>query len=81
MNNPFAFPRTGQNAPSNNGMTLRDWFATFAPEPSAIQIAIEQERDRIANRHRDKPQQRTDEEVAADIKFAYADAMLARRNR
>ena len=78
MSNPPAFASN-----TSDGMTLRDWFATFAPEPTSEQITQAHERDCIVNPHNDtyKPQRRTVEEIIADIKFAYADAMLARRKK
>jgi hypothetical protein len=81
-----AFPRplsTEGNylADSQQGMTLRDWFATFAPEPTDDQVKWEAERDRAANPHNDnyKPARRSILEIRAELRYRYADAMIAAR--
>lgn len=63
------------------GMSLRDWFATHAPEPSEMRMANERAVDRSRNPHNDsyKPQPRSDELIRAQLAYRHADAMLAAR--
>jgi len=64
----------------SDGISRREWFATWAPEPNEDQIKAEVERDRVANPHGDsyKPPRRSILEIKADLRYAYADAMIAR---
>lgn len=61
-------------------MQARHRFAALAPEPTKDQIEFEGERDRLANPHGDtyKPRRRSRMEIIADLRFQYADAMMAR---
>lgn len=63
------------------GMTLRDWFASHAPEPHADYISMQQHFDRGRNPHNDshKPKLRSSVEIVAAFKFEFADAMIAAR--
>lgn len=65
------------------GMSLRDWFATFASEPSDEAVKFEAERDRLANPHGDtyKPRRREVSEIRASLRYRHADAMLAAREQ
>jgi hypothetical protein len=65
------------------GMSLRDYFAIRAPEPTPEYITSEGERDRLANPHGDsyKPARRSRLEIIAGYRYAYADAMLAQRSK
>ena len=79
-----AFPCEGGEASGlypNPGMTLRDWFATFAPQPSADAILAEQQMDKARNPYNDsyKPPLRSRDQIVADLRWAYADTMLSRR--
>ena len=71
IDNPPAFPRTGQGFGNPNydeaGMTLRDWFAGQAL-PEAMRWAFNNANDDFLP-----------EEWASKIAFATADAMLAER--
>lgn len=75
------FVKAGEAAIAEGGMLLRDWFATFAPEPTKEDIAREDEKDRLANPHDDnyKPVRRSRLQIIADVKYAYADVMMERR--
>jgi hypothetical protein len=74
----FAFPATASTY-GLNGMTMRQWFATHAPEPSPEDVRFEMDRDVSRNPHNDyhKPARRGRLQIIADLKFAYADAMIA----
>lgn len=77
-----AFPtitQAGSVALSEGGLTRRDWFATFAPKPSRADINLQGEFDRQANPHNEnhKPRRRSHKEIIADLRYAYADAMIA----
>ena len=63
------------------GMDLRDWFATFAPEPSDEAITLRERADIARNPHNDshKPRRRSREEIVAQLRYERADAMLAAR--
>ena len=62
-------------------MTLRDYFAIHAPQPSDIEINIQMV-DRTANPYNDnyKPQRRSRSEIIVDLRYAFADAMIAKRS-
>jgi len=81
-----AFPGEQGHTPSGTwnqtfepGLTLRQWYATFAPEPTEAQVRDGIENDKITNPHNDdyKPPRRSIREIVAGLRFAYADAMLA----
>ncbi len=61
------------------GLSKREWFATHAPEPTAEEIASQMQREANLNPHNDyhKPARRGRLQIIADLKFAYADAMIA----
>ena len=58
------------------GLTRRDWFATFAPEPSQGLILKALERER-----RIQTDRRSMDEIIADLKYEYADRMIAASKR
>lgn len=68
---------------AGTGFSQRDWFATFAPEPTQEQIRRLVEADWAANPHADahKPKRRSVAEIVSDLRFAYADAMIAASTR
>jgi hypothetical protein len=69
---------------SEPGMSLRDYFAIHAPEPSTEAIATQRQYDRNRNPHNDgppKPPIRGDEEIRCDLRYRFADAMLRARGR
>ena len=77
-----AYPVPGdQPHPQMNGMSLRDWFAAHAPEPSESEIDRAYKLDKMRNPYNEphKPKLRSDLEIRAAHRFAYADAMLAAR--
>lgn len=80
-NSEFAFPYASGGA-GREGMSLRDWFATFAPEPPDSWMKMWRQNDRDRNPHNDsyKPKIRSDEELRATYKYQYADAMIAARD-
>ena len=63
------------------GMSLRDWFAGQAPEPSDDYVNLQRSMDAQRNPHNDpyKPQPRTTLAIKAQYRYEYADAMLAAR--
>jgi hypothetical protein len=65
------------------GMSLRDYFAAHAPQPTDALIMMERQSDRHRNPHNDsrKPKIRTETEIIASLKYEYADAMIAERER
>lgn len=65
------------------GMSLRDWFAGQAPEPSLDYIAMQKAHDKNLNPYNDshKPPLRTEFEIKAAYRYEYADAMLAERSK
>ena len=67
----------------NEGISRREWYATHAPEPTASEIEFEGNRDRDANPHGDsyKPRRRGVLEIRCDLRFKYADAMIAASKR
>lgn len=81
-----AFP-TGDNPESRlmaePGMTLRDYFAIRAPEPSKDRIEMLMHFDRNRNPYNDshKPRLRSEVEIRCDLAYEYADAMLKARGQ
>jgi hypothetical protein len=75
-----AFPQSGDQY-ADGGMLIRDYFAIHAPEPTVDQIETEAGRDRGVNPHGDlyKPRRRSRLEIIADLRYAYADALIAAR--
>jgi hypothetical protein len=61
-----------------NGMSLRQWYATHAPQPTEGDIDVQRKYDRNRNPHNDsyKPPLRSRIEIIADLAFEYADAMI-----
>ena len=82
FNRVAAFAHGGNDVePSQSGMTLRDYFAAHAPEPSEAWISVQRWIDRNRNPHNEphKPAPRDDFQLIAEYKFAHADAMLKAR--
>lgn len=79
---PILIMRAGEVTVAGSGMSLRDYFAVHAPEPTQDQIKFLVESDRARNPHGDdyKPKRRSISEIIWDIRYAYADAGIARRN-
>jgi hypothetical protein len=74
------------SGPNNmtGGMSLRDYFAAHAPQPTDNEIGSQQSIDRSRNPHNDgppKPQLRSREQVIAFLRYQYADAMLKERSK
>lgn len=66
------------------GMSLRDYFAAHAPEPSEDEIGRQVSIDRSRNPYNEgppKPKIRERYEIIAYLKFRYADAMLKEREK
>lgn len=63
------------------GMTLRDYFAAHAPQPSQEAINTEIRLDKARNPYNEphKPRLRDQAEIIAHLRYEYADAMLAER--
>lgn len=81
---PLLNPKIGYHADiiqQAEGLSVRDWFAAHAPEPSQDYLDMEYQLDRHRNPHNDphKPQSRSPLQIKAQYRFAYADAMLAAR--
>ena len=74
-------PHDVQMVTEQGGMTLRDYFAIRAPEPTESMMQIESTRDRYRNPYNEphKPKLRSNYEIRADLAYEYADAMLAAR--
>lgn len=62
-----------------SGISVRDWFATFAPQPTTEQITSAFNLVRAGNPHGDRGPWPSSEELAARIRYQHADAMLAAR--
>lgn len=68
---------------SDYGLTRRDWFATYAPSPTNEEITQELDKDKLANPHGDsyKPRRRGKLEIITELRYKYADAMIAASKR
>lgn len=64
---------------SETGITRRELFALYAPEPSEGWVKMQGESDRLKNPHGDtyKPLRRSVEEIKADWRYQWADEMIA----
>lgn len=69
----------GSHCHSYFGMSLRDYFAAHAPEPSQDMIDLHHRLDMSRDPHNDKGLRRSGIQIAASLRYAYADAMLAER--
>lgn len=71
------------NWETTGGMSLRDYFAIHAPEPSHTDIMHIVERERLANPHNEpyhnKVRRRGVEEIRCALRYEFADAMLSAR--
>lgn len=67
----------------HGGMTIRDYFAIHAPEPSPDDITLQSNLDRSRNPHNEahKPKIRESREIVADLRYRFADAMIAARSK
>lgn len=74
-------PRPGTLNKAPQGMSLRDYFAIRAPEPTAERMTMERQRDRNRNPYNEghKPPHRSDVEIRCDLAYEYADAMIRAR--
>lgn len=57
-------------------MSLLDWFATFAPEPSKELIDVERLKDRNRARHNDNFILRDDVQIQCELRYKWAKAMV-----
>lgn len=75
-----AFP-VGGGDQRNAGMTLRDYFACRAPEPTKDDVESIMRREQMANPHNDhyKPVRRGRTEIVCSLRYEWADAMLKAR--
>lgn len=75
-----AFP-VHDSCADHNGMTLRDWFATHAPEPTQEWLDLQRRSDMTQNPHNDhhKPPRRDVFQLTAEWKMKHACAMLKAR--
>ena len=73
--------KIGQNVRAMRGLTLLDWFATFAPEPAEYEVNYEMEQDKLKNPHNDsyKPKRRLELEIKCELRYKYAKAMMKAR--
>jgi hypothetical protein len=81
MREPRVFPPAPGAYPTDDGLTIRDWFATFAPRPSKDRINLHMKMDRNRNPHNDshKPPIRSETEIIAELRYEFADAMMKAR--
>ena len=78
----WAFPVPNDaNCNGEEGMTLRDYFATRAPMPDGETVAGQRLYDKNRNPYNEshKPKLRDTYEIIADLAYEYADAMLEAR--
>ena len=57
-------------------ISLVDWFATFAPEPSEADISRNRRIDNAKANHNDKFIMRTDLQIKCDLRYEYAKEMM-----
>lgn len=63
------------------GISLRDYFAAHAPEPTDAQIKFVSTAEAAANPHgyEDKPTRHSHREIVAMLRYQWADDMIAAR--
>ena len=63
---------------SHNGISKREWFATFAPPMPQGHLQTVMEMERSANPHNDtyRTPRRSEMEIQAEYAFKWADAMI-----
>lgn len=66
---------------AGGGVSMRDYFAIRAPEPTKETMDMERLRDRNRNPYNDsyKPPIRSDMEIRCALAYEYADAMIKAR--
>ena len=72
-----AFPMMDQEWKEHPGMSLRQYFAIHAPEPTEGDIRTEMAYDRNRDPHNDRNGIRGKLEIIAALRYRYADAMIA----
>lgn len=62
----------------NTDISLRDYFAIHAPEPSDEKVRFEMTKDKNANPHNDsyRPRIRQRLEILVQLRYEFADEML-----
>lgn len=67
------------------GMSLRDYFAIHAPEPSKEAVSLVMRMEQMQNPHNEpyhnKVQRRSEREIVCALRYEFADAMLAERSK
>jgi len=66
---------------SQDGMSLRDWFAAHAPTPERETIDQQRQADKSRNPYNEpgRPKLRSVAQIVADLAYEYADAMMEAR--
>jgi len=62
-------------------MTLIDWFATFAPEPSEKDMNMERMQDKSRRFDNDAFIARSDMQIRCELRYRHAKAMMEARMR
>ena len=63
-------------------MTLLDWFATFAPEPTMVSIQAEMNKDKLANPHNNNQYKlRSNIEISTELRYKWAHEMMKARKK
>lgn len=83
---PFAYETSDgldQTIHINEGMSLRDYTAIHAPQPDISQVELHEKLDRSRNPHNDsyKPKIRSRAEIVSALRYEFADAMIAEREK
>lgn len=75
--------KDGHEFTFSGGVTLRDYFAIHAPQPTDQQISRGMDRDKNRNPYNEpgKPKLREREEIIAALRYEFADAMLRERSK
>lgn len=77
--------QTSSRSGWETGMSLRDWFATYAPAPTKEAIQLQADLDRSRNPHNEvgygKPPRRSASEIICDLAYEHADNMLKARKK
>ncbi len=61
-------------------MTLREYFAIHAPEPSQADINFERTKDQNSDPYNEKGKQRSMDEIKVCLRYTFADLMIKGKN-
>ena len=68
-----------ESAQAMSSLTMLDWFATFAPEPTESEISVERSHDLNRARNNERYVARNDLQIRCELRYKYAREMMKTR--